>query len=367
MDISPEEILRRKEIESGFEYDNPDFVNSEDKIENENTPQNNQLNLDETENKKLKEDPIINKIEAEIESKEDIKTNSLGKASTLNENKTSDIGWKNLPVSIMPSKGMFYPVGTKIAIRPAEVKEIRYFSTIDDADRLDLEEKLSYVLDRCMRMEYPNEGVVSYKDLKQEDRFFVIMAIRDLTFVSGENSIILIPNKKCKSLDDCPFGNGIELRTGVLNSYSIEDKILKYYNQSTRSFIFDVPKIGRKIEMSVPSIGINEILTKFILYCKSRSIEVDEGFIKIAPFIIKEWRGLTDDNILNKMRESDYWTKEEFSLYFELSNLIRIGTILEVSQVCPRCGEEVTADISFPSGIRSLFVISDIFGELLGN
>jgi hypothetical protein len=142
---------------------------------------------------------------------------------------------------------------------------------------------------------------------------------------------------------------------------------MKYYNQTTRSFIFDVPKIGRKFEMSVPSIGINEVLTKFILYCKSRSIEVDEGFIKIAPFILKEWRGLNDELILNKMRESDYWTKEEFSLYFELSNLIRIGTVLEINQVCPKCGVEVTAEISFPSGFRSIFVISDIFGELLGN
>ena len=66
------------------------------------------------------------------------------------------------------------------------------------------------------------------------------------------------------------------------------------------------------------------------------------------------------------MRETDYWTKEEYSLYFELSEKIKLGTELNVKQKCPVCGdEEVTADINFPSGIRSLFVISDIFGELL--
>ena len=65
------------------------------------------------------------------------------------------------------------------------------------------------------------------------------------------------------------------------------------------------------------------------------------------------------------MRESDEWSKEEFSLYYELSNSIKIGTELDVKLSCPTCGAEVTAPITFPGGFRSLFVISDIFGELL--
>jgi hypothetical protein len=39
------------------------------------------------------------------------------------------------------------------------------------------------------------------------------MAIRDLTFVKGENSIILKPQKTCNQTPDCPFREGIELRT----------------------------------------------------------------------------------------------------------------------------------------------------------
>jgi hypothetical protein len=365
MDISPEEILKRKEIEGGIKYDDPDLNGPQDGYQDITNEIPKAMPI-------MDNDPVMvespsKEFDDELKDSMDLQQQtSLGKATSYSEVKRSDLGWKNLPVDILPSKGMFYPEGTRIAIRPAEVKEIRHFSSIDESDRLDLEEKLSYILDRCMRMEYSNEGVVSYRDLKQEDRFFVIMAIRDLTFVSGENSIILMPEKKCKSLSECPFVNGIELRTGVLSSYTIDGRIMKYYNESTRSFIFDVPKIGRKIEMNVPSIGVNELVTRFILYCKKKSIEIDEGFIKIAPFIIKDWRGITEDMILNKMRESDYWTKEEYSLYFELSDMIKIGTILEVKQICPKCGGEVTADISFPSGFRSLFVISDIFGELLG-
>jgi hypothetical protein len=261
---------------------------------------------------------------------------------------------------------MFYPDGTKMAIRAAEVKEIRHFSTIDEDDRLDLEEKLSYVLDRCLRIDFPGEGVVSYKDLKQEDRFFLIMAIRDLTFVKGENSILLKPKKTCRETIECPFANGIELRTGALSSYSLDDKILQYYNSETRSFVFTIKKTGKSIQMFIPSIGVSQNITSYIAEAARKSINIDDGFLQISPFLFDDWRELTFDTFFTKMRECDYWTKEEYSIYFELSERIKVGTKMEVKQKCPVCGdEEVTADITFPSGIRSLFLISDIFGELL--
>jgi hypothetical protein len=66
------------------------------------------------------------------------------------------------------------------------------------------------------------------------------------------------------------------------------------------------------------------------------------------------------------MRESDNWTKEEFYIYFELSERIKVGTKPKATVKCPKCGgREVTAEITFPRGIRSLFIISDIFRELL--
>ena len=215
-------------------------------------------------------------------------------------------------------------------------------------------------------MEFPGEGVVSYKDLKQEDRFFVIMAIRDLTFVRGENSIILKIKRKCKETPECQFNEGLELRTGVLSSYEINQEILKYYNLETRSFIFTIKKTGKTIEMSVPSIGVTQAISDFVRSEYSRNNTVDDGFIQIAPFIFNEWRNLTPDKIKIKLKESDFWTKEEYSLYFGLSEKIKIGTTLEAKQKCHICGdEEVTADITFPGGIRSLFLISNIFGELL--
>jgi hypothetical protein len=353
--ISPEEILRRKEIAGGIEYDDPNPVS----VVTDNTSKvteslNNAEPIHRPEQQPIQ--PIQN-----VES-----VSSLGKSQILNKPVSFETGWKNIPVIILPSGGKYYPDGTKIAIRAAEVREIRHFSTIDDDDKLDIEEKLTHIIDRCSRMEFPNEGVVSYKDLKQEDRFFIIMAIRDLTFIKGENSIILKPKKNCNQTVDCPFNDGIELRTGVLSSYVLDENVSRYYNEETRGFVFNIKKIDKTINLYIPSIGVTQEIVSFVKECDKRDIEVDEGFLNIAPFLFNEWRDLNFQGILSRMKESDYWTKEEFSLYFELSERIKVGTKLEVNQKCPVCGDmEVTARITFPDGIRSLFVISNIFRELL--
>jgi len=361
LDLSPEEILRRREEEGGLKYDPlPEKEIKEYAEVNQMTQQ----------------DP------APPAAEEQQEVTSLGKAQNFfrapatpfgntgqaGERKISpgDIGWKNLPVDILPSKGMFYPEGVRMAIRPADVKEIRHFSTIDETDRLDIEEKLGYILDRCLSMEFPNEGVVSYKDLKSEDRFFIIVAIRDLTFVKGENSVVLFPETECENKKECPLTNGFELRTGVLASYTLDPEVSKYYDPTNRCFTFQIGGSSNPIRMYVPSIGVTQRISEFTAHCLKNNIDVDDSFLKISPFLFEEWRVMDNQFIMNEMRKMDYWTKEEFSLYFILSERIKIGTKPKASVKCPKCGgREVSAEISFPGGIRSLFIISDILRKLL--
>jgi hypothetical protein len=366
--LSPEEILSRKEMEGGVKYDDPFVPESPQVINSE--PVNPVKQESEGIKNVYSDGRLLNEFPNE--------TKSLGKAQTFiapepikpmnaqpQFSQGIEMGWKNLPMSVLPSKGLFYPDGTKIAIRPAETKEIRHYSTIDEDDFLDLNEKLNFIISKCSVINFPDFGVGSFKDLKQEDRFFILMAIRDLTFLQGENRIILTPETACKDKKQCPINSGIELRTGVLSSYEIEPRVMKYYSPTSRSFIFPVHKIGKEISMTVPSIGVMEVVTNFVNQSMTKGIEVDDSFAKIAPFIFPEWRGLNENVIMEKMKESDSWTKEEFSLYFELSELIKIGTELDVNLSCPTCGAEVTAPITFPGGFKSLFVISNIFGELL--
>ena len=361
--LSPEEILARKEMEGGIVYDDP-FI-PEPPIAKVPTPEDLKARQTPLYTPPIFEEPEKEQIVPPVQQIPDLGKAEVKKSPVPEFSPGLDFGWKNLPLSILPSRGFFYPEGTKIAIRSAEVREIRHFSTIDEDDLIDLDEKLNFILSKCSTMHFPNEGVVSYKDLKQEDRFFLVMAIRDLTFVQGENRIIITPESKCKDKNVCAINGGIELRTGVLSSYDIDPRVMKYYSPSARNFVFPVRKIGKEIAMSVPSIGVINAISEFVLTCDRMKIDVEESFLKIAPFLFDEWRNLGFDEIMKKMRESDDWSKEEFSLYYEICETIKIGTELDINLECPTCGAEVTAPITFPRGFKSLFVISDIFGELL--
>jgi len=360
--LSPEEILKNKEQEGGIEFDPIPSTSKSEEITNklENISQ-----IDQD----IPNDKIENPLEKRLRELEESKSiePGLGKSISSQESqRTIEDGWKNLPLEILPSRGAFYPAGTRIAIRPAEVREIRHFSSVEEEDRISVNESLNYILERCLRMIFPNDGVVTYKDIIQEDRFYIIMAIRDLTFLRGENVIMLRPDKKCKAKPDCPFVDGIELRTGVLSTFEIEERVSKYFDENLGGFSFELKSSpGKKISMYVPTIGVTDAISDFLAEARRKKVAVEKDFIRIAPFLFPDWRNIGYNQIYSKMRESDYWTKEEFSLYYVLSERIKIGTKLKASVVCPSCSEEVTAPILFKNGIKSLFVISDIFGELL--
>ena len=208
--LSPEEILKEKEIRGGVQYDDPSSLSLE--------PANLMSNVyEEPQANDPTPDPV-RKLESIRPPEPEFK-----------EQAPLDLGWKNLPMGLLPSKGLFYPENTLVAIRSAEVKEIRQFSMVDEDDMLDIDAKLNFVLDSCCTIKFGGSGnVVSYKDLKQEDRFFVIMAIRDLTFVKGENRIILDGSNKCTT-DGCKGMEAIELRTGVLSNYDLDEDLMKFY------------------------------------------------------------------------------------------------------------------------------------------
>jgi hypothetical protein len=146
--LSPEEILSMKEREGGIIYDDP----VEDQIRIQETQKEKKIEPIQV----PQEEPIsLGRVETKIRRPDPAPQFSPG----------LDFGWKNLPLQILPSKGWFYPDGTKIAIRAAEVKEIRHYSTIDEDDLMDLNEKLNFILSKCCTIHYPGEGVVSFKDL----------------------------------------------------------------------------------------------------------------------------------------------------------------------------------------------------------
>lgn len=333
--------LAKKEAQSKFEYD-PD-------VKDYNIPGwINELSAEE-------------KPQAPNSQANNTSPNSLGKAIRTPMGMESE--WKNLPVESLPSKGFGYPEGFEIAIKSADVREIRQYSTVDESDRIDLDEKLNAILSKSMKIRW-NGGFLESYDLWYEDRFFIIMSIRDLTFIRGENRILLPITKNCTK-SDCEIPDQIELKANLLDSFVMDNEILTRYNKDTFSFKF-IPKDGSpEMNLYIPTVGVTTLCRKIIKDKKEKGKKFDESFSKVATFIIPDWRGLDERLYDQYERASNEWTPLQFSIADQISSRINFATKSRIYSKCNSCGGEVTADISFPRGYRSLFVISDIFSQLL--
>lgn len=291
---------------------------------------------------------------------------SLGKASFVEESLSElamESPWKKLPLENLPSMGFGYPEETELSIRSAEVSEIRHFSTIDENDPIDIDDKINHIISKCSSFRW-KEGILNFQDIYQEDRFYIFMAIRDLTFIKGENRIFIPVQNKCTK-DDCPIPSEIELTSGVLSNFSLDPKLKSYYDHENGYFQL-TPKNGDlPIQLFIPTIGVSQKIRK-ILRDKTRAgKKYDSSFATISPFIIPNWRDLNEKSYDAYEMNSKNWTYTQFVLADNISKQITFATKNNLAVVCNKCGAEVTAPIRFRGGIRSLFIVSDIFGQLL--
>jgi hypothetical protein len=94
---------------------------------------------------------------------------SLGKAShVIDDPLGMESPWKPLPLQNLPSEGFGYPDGLEIGIRAAQVSEIRHYSTIDENDPIDVDDKINHILSKNTTIRYSG-GVLSYMDSQDMD------------------------------------------------------------------------------------------------------------------------------------------------------------------------------------------------------
>lgn len=289
---------------------------------------------------------------------------SLGKASFVNRDPLGIGGyWKNIPLENLPSEGFGYPEGMEIAIRPAGVSEIKYYSIIDENDRLDMDDKLNHILSKCTTIKWAG-GPLSHYDLHYEDRFYVIMAIRDYTFPKGENRIFLQTRKNCKD-EKCDIPDSIELKSNLLDSFKLSKEIVSKFSHEKMCFDLIPKEGGPGVELFIPSVGVTTIVRKIIAEKKAKGKKYDLSFAEISPYIIPNWRDLDEYTYDTYERASNDWDVIQFSIADQVSKMIKFSTKADIRFNCQNCGGEVTAPLTFRYGYRSFFVISDIIGQLL--
>jgi hypothetical protein len=275
-----------------------------------------------------------------------------------------ELGWKPYPTENLPSRGMFYPEGTTFGIRAASVAEIRHFSTIDENDPLDLDDKLNMIIDKCLQVKFAGRHA-NWKDLKEEDRFCLIFAIRELTFKNGENKLFV--NLKCGQtcLGDGTFNEKIELTNSNFEYYTIDPKLMRYYSSEERCFVIPTKDVGT-IKLYIPSLGVTSVVKNYYRDKHRKNEFFDRTFAKVASFMFPDWRTLNDRVYKKAEQDSFGWDTKKLSTMLKLVELIRFGAKTQLTRQCNKCGSEVSTPLMFPGGVRSIFLHGDPLADILG-
>lgn len=293
-------------------------------------------------------------------------TTSLGRTERIDYSKEEvneverKYGWHPLWPENFPSKGRYYPEGSKFYIKAATVNEIRYFSTIDEQDPYSVEEAISDLLKVCLKISFPGRQA-SWKDLKEEDKINVILSIRELTFAEGENKLAF--KVTCSS---CGKENEMEIANQNFQPRELDESILKYYSESNRRFEVQTKSYG-VINLAPPSIGIMKAVSDYIKELHKAGAPMKDAmpFLKVLPYLADQWRGLSVEKINHLKVEFTRFESKKFQLFTKLTEKVQISVKEKMMKQCESCDEPIEAEVQLPTGIRGLFIDDSIIDDEL--
>ncbi len=271
----------------------------------------------------------------------------------IDNTRASDLQFFNFDVKELPC-GIFYPAGTLVMVRPAQVREIQAYSMVDDNNFYDMIEKMNDILQACVRLKYSNGSMGSYLEIKDQDRLYLIFLVRELTFQQGNTLTIA---RKC----GCGSDVQIELKRENFVFHEIDEKLDRFFSTSTRSYHFNVTN-GKQFELTPPNIGLQKAFTDYIIKESNDKKSPNLSFLKIIPFMLPGRSTITYEGIKAKLKEfEDPTIMDDISFQFLNAAVGKMTFgIKELKKTCS-CGEEVRTEMQFPDGPSSLFVIPNAF------
>lgn len=301
----------------------------------------------------LSEEEYLKRHLSDLEAgKNNFNTDASFDAEPVTEtSRVNDLQYFNFDIKDLPC-GRFYPVGTLLMVRPAQVKEIQAYSMVDDNNFYDIVEKMNGMLQSCIRLKYADGKIGSFLEVKDQDRLFLLFLIRELTFQQG-NSLTVKSN--CEA---CSTENVIELKRQSFSFHEIDEKLVNFYNPGTNSYKFRL-KNGKEFEVTPPNIGLQKAFTDYIVKENNEKRTPNLAFLKIIPFMLPGRATISYEGIKTKLKEFEEMDDISFQFLNSAINKMTFG-IKELKKTC-ECGEEVHTDMQFPNGASGVFVIHDAF------
>jgi len=293
---------------------------------------------------------------------------SLGKVSGFDDmalSATEESPWKILNLDILPSRGMFYPLGIELMIRSAKTKEIRHWSTMDEYDPVDIDDKINFILNSCTKFKIPGDpSLFTYNDFLLVDRYHILFRIYELTFPNQENK--LMANIKCQNTK-CNHVNRVQVLSRNLKGFDLPSDYLKWYNQEERCFVINSEKLQETLKFYLPTIGVNSKLRQRREFEINSGQEKDPSFYDISPYLIKNWKVLNPQNLGEFKMSMESWDNQKFSAVYKFTSDMKDASTNKALGTCEKCKEQMESSIFLGGSftVKDIFIISARFDELI--
>lgn len=268
-----------------------------------------------------------------------------------NSSRTTDLQFLSLDINELPC-GKFYPQGTTLMVRAAQVREIQSYSMVDDNNFYDMVEKMNDMLQACVRVKYSDGKIGTYLDIKDQDRIYLIFLVRELTFQQGNALTVKV---KCS----CGSENSIELARKNFKFHEIDDKLTSFYDRSKNCFVFNTIN-NKQFEITPPNIGLQKAFTEFIIKENNEKRPTNLAFLKIVPYMLGGKNSISYDGIKSKLVDFENIDNTSFQFLNAVVNKMTFG-IKELTKSCNSCGVEVHTEMTFPNGPSGIFLVDTSF------
>ncbi len=241
--------------------------------------------------------------------------------------------------------GRFYPAGATVSFRAAGVQEIRKWASMDENNPKEVYDGIIDIIKSCVRG-------IHWKDLKEADRFKMLLYIHDATFMEAEHKMQI----KC-TCGSCRAEYNAEVLPDHLSYKNLPDKIMEKVDPVTGRLVFDTRSFG-EIEISIPSLGAIEIVTDYAARQNIKWITENKAFLDIAPYLILDWKTAGKKTMDDLNAEYNSWGVKKLGAMLELQGRMATAMNKDASSKCGQCGHINKVDVNkgFEKGVRRFFV-----------
>ena len=258
-----------------------------------------------------------------------------------------NLGWLMIDPKSLPTQCMYYPEDIEIRIRAARGEEIKHWSTMNDQDLQQLayvDDILSYMIERCCTVKIGNRPGNCWRDLKNVDRMYILLSIREFTFLDGENEL-LVPISE---------NEDIPVTKEMIDFVEFPEDVMKFYKPDQKCFVFNIN--GNQLRMHIPSIGVNAWLTTYARQKEANNEFYDKDFLLYAPMLIADYRDLTVRAYEDMVSAARHWGAKEWSVISYVTNALGNATVPKVKYKKEN-GEEAEVPLSFRGGLKAIFLL----------